>query len=118
MTSLSDKTPSSMYAEAMGHLNRGTENGANGDYGKANSNYLLGLTCLMDAIKIEPSGTKRDTMKEIMATFLKRAEVFKRSIARPETEKSIDVVTTLVNCTRTSLSRSIDSIFFSADPGH
>ncbi len=92
MTSLSDKTPSSMYAEAMGHLNRGTENGANGDYGKANSNYLLGLTCLMDAIKIEPSGTKRDTMKEIMATFLKRAEVFKRSIARPETEKSIDVV--------------------------
>jgi len=81
-----------MYAEAMGHLNRGTENGAKGDYGKANSNYLLGLTCLMDAIKIEPSGTKRDTMKEIMATFLKRAEVFKRAIARPETEKSIDVV--------------------------
>ena len=68
-----------MYAEAMVHLRRGSENGAGGDFGKANSDYLIGLTCLMDAIKIEPSTEKRDNMKHIMETFLKRAELFKKA---------------------------------------
>ena len=67
-----------MYSQAMSHLRRGSENGAGGDFGKANSDYLIGLTCLMDAIKIEPSVEKRDNMKHIMETFLKRAELFKK----------------------------------------
>ena len=33
----------------------------------------------MDAIKIEPSTEKRDNMKHIMETFLKRAELFKKA---------------------------------------
>ena len=80
---------SEIFKKAKSHLERGSKNAILGQYRTAYNDYDCGLDALSQAIEMENNPDKKDSMKNILLLYLKRAVNVKQLLEGSEAPKII-----------------------------